>query len=95
MRDYRKIDAWKLADDLTVAIYQLTRVFPKEELYGLTSQLRRAACSVPANIAEGSARESQKEYLHFAGMSITRGLPTFTSAFRSTRFFARNASSAA
>ncbi len=51
MRDYRKIEAWKLADDFTVAVYERTRAFPKEELYGLTSQLRRAAYSVPANIA--------------------------------------------
>ena len=65
MRDYTKIQAWKLADDLTVAIYQLTQSFPREELYGLTSQLRRAASSVPANIVEGSARETQKDYLHF------------------------------
>lgn len=65
MRDYTKIDAWKLADDLTVAVYQQTRNFPREELYGLTSQLRRAVSSVPANIVEGSARESQKDYLHF------------------------------
>jgi four helix bundle protein len=71
MRDYKKIDAWRLADDLTVAIYQLTRAFPKEELYSLTNQLRRAAVSVPANIAEGSARESQKDYLHF--LYIARG----------------------
>jgi four helix bundle protein len=65
MRDYTKIDAWKLADDLTVAVYQQTRNFPREELYGLTSQLRRAVSSVPANIVEGSARESQRDYLHF------------------------------
>lgn len=65
MRDYKKIEAWKLADDLAVAVYQVTKLFPKEELYGLTSQLRRAAVSVASNIAEGSARESQKDYLHF------------------------------
>jgi four helix bundle protein len=65
MRDYTKIEAWKLADDLTVLIYQTTKAFPKEELYGLTSQLRRAASSVPANIAEGSARGTNKDYLHF------------------------------
>lgn len=51
MRDYRKIEAWKLADDFTVKVYEITRAFPREELYGLTSQLRRAAYSVPANIA--------------------------------------------
>ena len=71
MRDYTKIEAWRLADDLTVAIYQCTRSFPKEELYGMTSQIRRAACSVPANIVEGSARETKKDYLHF--LYIARG----------------------
>ncbi|MBM3861377.1 MAG: four helix bundle protein [Verrucomicrobia bacterium] len=71
MRDYTKILAWQKADDLTVAVYQATRSFPKDELYALTSQLRRAAYSVPANIVEGSARESQKDYLHF--LVIARG----------------------
>jgi four helix bundle protein len=71
MRDYRKIETWKLADDFTVAVYESTRAFPREELYGLTSQLRRAAYSVPANIAEGSSRESQRDYLHF--LYIARG----------------------
>src|SRR3984893_10570617 len=65
MRDYTKIEAWRLADDLTVAVYERTRSFPKEEMYGLTSQLRRASYSVPANIVEGASRESKKEYLHF------------------------------
>lgn len=65
MRDYTKIEAWRLADDLTVAIYEVSSSFPREEIYGLTSQLRRAAYSVPANIVEGSARESKREYLHF------------------------------
>src|ERR1035441_9599142 len=71
MRDYTKINAWKLADDLAVAIHECSRSFPKEELYGLTSQLRRAGYSVPANISEGSSRESQKDYLHF--LYIARG----------------------
>ena len=65
MRDYTKIEAWKLADDLAVALYQQTKSFPKDEVYGLTSQLRRAGYSVPANIVEGSARGSKKDYLHF------------------------------
>ncbi len=65
MRDYTKIEAWRLADDMTVAVYESTRSFPREEVYGLTSQLRRAAYSVPANIVEGSARESKRDYLHF------------------------------
>lgn len=65
-RDYRKIIAFRQADDLAVKVYETTRkVFPKEELYGLTSQMRRAAVSVAANIAEGSARQHLKEFLHF------------------------------
>lgn len=79
MRDFTKITAWRLADDLTVAIYQQTRAFPKEELYGLTAQLRRSASSVPANIAEGSGRETKKDYLHF--LYIARG------SLAETRYF--------
>jgi four helix bundle protein len=79
MRDYTKIEAWKLADDLTVAIYEQTRLFPKEEIYGLTSQLRRASYSVPANIVEGSSRESKKDYLHF--LYIARGSLSETQYF--------------
>jgi four helix bundle protein len=65
MRDYTKIEAWRLADDLTVAVYERTWSFPREEIYGLTSQLRRASYSVPANIVEGASRESKRDYLHF------------------------------
>jgi four helix bundle protein len=71
MRDYTKIGAWKLVDDLTVVLYERTRTFPREEIYGLTSQLRRAAYSVPANIAEGASRGSKRDYLHF--LYIARG----------------------
>jgi four helix bundle protein len=71
MRNYTKIEAWRLADDLTVEIYGKTRAFPREELYGLTSQMRRASYSVPANIVEGSSRESKRDYLHF--LHIARG----------------------
>jgi four helix bundle protein len=56
MRDYTKIEAWKRSDDLTVAIYERTRTFPKKEIYGLTAQLRRAAYSVPANIIFSTCR---------------------------------------
>jgi four helix bundle protein len=79
MRDYTKIDAWKLADDLTVGLYERTRTFPREETYGLTSQLRRAAYSVPANIAEGASRESKRDYLHF--LYIARGSLSETQYF--------------
>ena len=79
MRNYTKIEAWKLADDLTVALYERTRTFPREEMYGLTSQLRRAAYSVPSNIAEGSSRDSKREYLHF--LYIARGSLSETQYF--------------
>src|SRR2546426_6291919 len=79
MRDYTKIKAWRLADDLTVAVYERTRSFPKEEIYGLTSQLRRASYSVPANIVEGASRESKKDYLHF--LYIARGSLSETQYF--------------
>lgn len=65
MRDHTKLQAFELADEVAIIIYQVTRDFPKEELYGLTSQMRRAAVSVPSNIVEGCARESQNEYLRF------------------------------
>lgn len=71
MRNYNKIEAWRLADDLTVEIYEKTKAFPREELYGLTNQLRRATYSVPANIVEGSSRETKRDYLHF--LHIARG----------------------
>ena len=65
MRDHTKLRAFELADKVAVLVYQVTAGFPKEELYGLTSQMRRAAVSVPSNIVEGCARESQAEYLRF------------------------------
>jgi four helix bundle protein len=71
MRDFRKIESWQLADDLAVAVYEATKSFPKEELYGVTSQIRRSATSVAANIVEGASRESAKDYAHF--LQIARG----------------------
>jgi len=70
-RDFKNIKAWQYADDLAVLVYFKTKSFPKEELYGITSQLRRAAVSVPTNIAEGASREHKKEYLHF--LYVARG----------------------
>ena len=65
MRDHTKLRAFELADETALLIYQVTRKFPREELYGLTSQMRRAAVSIPSNIVEGCARASQAEYLRF------------------------------
>ena len=69
-RDYNKIKAWQLADELAIKIYKLTQKFPRDEIFGLTSQMRRAAVSVPANIVEGSARQHQNEYLQFLYISM-------------------------
>ena len=65
INSYRDLIVWQQAMDLTVAIYESTRTWPKDELYGLTSQARRAAVSVPANIAEGYGRENRGSYQQF------------------------------
>ena len=65
IKTFRDLLVWQEAMNLVEMIYLQTRNFPKEEIYGLTSQVRRAAISIPANIAEGNGRISRKEYLHF------------------------------
>ena len=74
MRDFKRLSFWEDAHKLAVEIYNLTRDFPKSELYGITSQLRRASLSVPTNIAEGCGRESipeLKRFMVIASCSIT------------------------
>ncbi|HLW84673.1 MAG TPA: four helix bundle protein [Candidatus Sulfotelmatobacter sp.] len=66
---YSDLEVWQAAMDLAINIYRFTKNFPKEETYGLTSQLRRAAVSVPSNIAEGKGRSSDKDLVHFLGNS--------------------------
>jgi len=71
MRDHTKLRAFQLADEIAIMIYRITKNFPKEEIFGLTSQMRRCAVSVSSNIVEGSARESQKEYLRFLEIAFS------------------------
>ncbi len=74
MRDFRKIQVWEKSHKLTLQLYKITSSFPKDELYGLTSQIRRAAASIPANIAEGCGRNTQTElarFFHIAGGSAS------------------------
>jgi four helix bundle protein len=68
-RDHRKLRVFNEADSLVVHIYRCTHEFPREEMYGLRAQLRRAAVSTAANIVEGCARRSEREYLNFLNMS--------------------------
>jgi four helix bundle protein len=70
MRDHTKLRAFELADEVAVLVYRVTAGFPKEELFGLTSQMRRAAVSVSSNIVEGCARDSEADYLRFLNMAF-------------------------
>ena len=69
-QSYKDLVAWQKTTELVLSIYELTEKFPKQEIYGLTSQLRRAAVSVPSNIAEGQARYSKREFIHFLRNSM-------------------------
>lgn len=70
MKDYREILVWQRSHALTLEIYRITASFPKEEMFGLTGQMRRAAASVPANIAEGCGRDGDAELKRFMGISL-------------------------
>ena len=70
-RAHYDLDAWKLSMELVRNIYELTQSFPKQEMFGLTSQMRRAAVSIPSNIAEGAARTGSKEFAQY--LNIARG----------------------
>ena len=67
---WKRLYVWKLADELAYKTYLVSRKFPKEEIYGLTSQLRRAALSIPTNIVEGYSRKGDKELAHFVNISL-------------------------
>lgn len=71
MRDYKNLIVWEKSHKVALDIYNLTKTFPKEELYGITSQLRRASISVPTNIVEGCGRQTEKDFSRF--LSIAAG----------------------
>lgn len=71
MRNYKELQVWQRAKNFAVNLYGVTEKFPRTERFGLTSQIRRAASSVPANIAEGWGRQSTKEYIQF--LTVARG----------------------
>src|SRR5690348_6170447 len=70
MQNYKDLKVWEKAHRLTVKIYNATKSFPKEELYSLTNQLRRAASSIPANVAEGCGKNSQRDFANFLNIAL-------------------------
>lgn len=70
MKDFHELKVWKKAHALTLAIYQCTTNFPREEIYGLTSQLRRSSASIPANLAEGCGRTGDAELARFCSIAL-------------------------
>ena len=70
MQNYKDLKVWEKSHHFTVAVYDCTRSFPKEELYGLTNQLRRASSSIPANIAEGCGKNSKAEFAHYLNIAL-------------------------
>jgi four helix bundle protein len=86
VQSYRQLIAWQKAMDFVAAVYKTTRMFPKEEMYGLTSQLRRAAVSIPSNIAEGQGRQTTGEFRQFLGHARGSLLETETQILLAGRF---------
>ena len=70
MRNFRRLLVWERSHELTLKIYELTSKFPREEIYGLTSQIRRACASVPTNIAEGCGRETPADFARFLQIAV-------------------------
>ncbi|HTN68134.1 MAG TPA: four helix bundle protein [Dysgonamonadaceae bacterium] len=70
VRTHKDLDVWKKSMGFATKLYKITSAFPKEEIYGLTSQMRRAAVSTPSNIAEGAARKSNKEFIQFLYIAL-------------------------
>jgi len=70
MQDYQKLKVWERSHHLVLNVYDISKVFPKEEIYGMTSQLRRATFSIPANIAEGCGKKGKTEFAHFLNIAL-------------------------
>lgn len=70
MHNFRELQVWKKAMELTTVFYQISKNYPKEELFGLTSQSRRCMVSIPSNIAEGAGRDTDKQFVQFLGISL-------------------------
>ncbi|MDH5295479.1 MAG: four helix bundle protein [Acidimicrobiia bacterium] len=70
LRDFKKVVAWRRAHELALSLYRVTRSFPTEERYGLASQIRRAAVSIPSNIAEGAGRRTPADYARFIDIAL-------------------------
>jgi four helix bundle protein len=70
MKDFHELNVWQKAHELTLAVYQVTADLPREERYGLTSQLRRSTCSIPANLAEGCGRSGDAEFARFCSIAM-------------------------
>lgn len=71
MKDFKDLKVWRLSHELRLKVYRISRSFPRDEIFGITSQVRRSASSIPANIAEGSGRKSDRELVRF--LQIARG----------------------
>ena len=76
MQDFKKLQVWKKSHDLTLRMYELTSEFPHQEIYGLTSQIRRACASIPTNIAEGCGRGSSADFARFLQIAVSSASET-------------------
>lgn len=86
MHQFQKLTVWQKAMDLTILIYEFTKAFPDEEKFGLTSQMRRAGVSVPSNIAEGSGRNSDQQFIYHLGVAAGSASELFTQVLLAKSF---------
>jgi four helix bundle protein len=92
IKSYRELTVWKKSIDLVIEVYELTKSFPKEELFGLTSQMRRASISIPSNIAEGHSRKYRQEFKQFIRTALGSGAELETQILISNRLGLINSS---